>query len=400
MNITALNNYHLNLWHKCSDEQLPLCSYYPSDEKKKREDYLRLKLRKISNIKKYQLRDEHLRNRLFSSAEKASALLLNTKDEDLKIVFSDEFKKSSGEFIEASRDFDINLTKNDIAQAARNLWVINGLQVLFGYPVRMTASAFAYSLLYPYCDNYLDDPSIRKAEKCSFNAALTIRLKGEIISASNRYEEKIFKLISMIEDEFPPDQFPEIFESLSSIHRAQCRSLNLFSKSALTAYEILDMSFEKGGTSVLADGFLVCGKMSDIQIKFVYGLGIYLQIIDDLQDLNEDSEAELSTIFSHYAGLGELDHLTNQTLNFGLEVVKDTNHFQNGDSFRNLISASTNLLIIEAACLSQKAYSRSYIKNLEHFSPFHFSFIKKYRKKYSSIRIPFDEMLRAVPLSE
>lgn len=397
MNIADLNNYYIMLWHHSGGEHLPFRSAYSSDEKKRREEYLKKKIRKMTGIKSSQIHDERYQDKLFSSAKKASSLLLNTSEENLGFVFSDEFKKSSRDFIQSARKFDKAISQSDISQAARNLWVINCLQVLFGYPVKMTPSAFAYSLLYPYCDNYLDDPGISRQEKHGFNSALGLCLKGEKSAPSNIHEEKIFRLISMIEEEFPRAEFPDVYKSLISIHNAQCKSMNLFNNSSLSNDNILLLSFEKGGASVLADGFLVCGNLSEFQIRFLYGLGIYLQVIDDLQDLKEDQKAELTTIFSSYSIVGNLDHLTNKTLNFGERIIKETEKFQNGSSFRELISESTNLLVIEAACLSQYAYSREYIIELERHSPFHFSFIKKYRKKYSASRIPFDEMLRAVP---
>lgn len=393
MNIAELNNHYLELWNN-SGLDLPLRSLYSSEEKKKREEYLRNKLRKLPEIKN-KLSGDNLHEKLFRSAQKSSALLLNINEKDLSVVFSDEFKTSSKLFVEESKRFDSTLTKNDISQAARNLWVINCLQVLFGYPVRLTQSAFAYSLLYPYCDNYLDDPLITKAQKYSFNSGLGLRLKGEQVTPSNEHEEKIFRLLLMIEEEFPRSIYPEVYEGLSSIHAAQCNSLKLFSKEELSCNDILKLSFEKGGTSVLADGYLVSGKLNELQRLFVYGLGIYLQIIDDLQDLNEDMNAALSTIFCHYAERGQLDQLTNKTLNFGVEIIRTADQFSNGESFRQLISESTNLLVIEAVCLSHRAYSRNYLRGLEQYSPFHFSFIKKYRKRLSANRISFLEMMNA-----
>lgn len=399
MNITGLNNYYLELWCNSCEQSLPLHLVYNGDEKMRREEYLKSKMRKLSRLTASEYRSETFQEKMFRSAKKASGMFLNASDENLSVVFSDEFRQCSREFLQSAKRFDSGLSQSDIAQAARNVWVINCLQVLFGYPVQLTPSAFAYSLLYPYCDNYLDNPSVSVAGKKAFNSKLSLRLKGESIKPSCQHEKKIYHLISLIEKEYPRDKYPAVYESLIAIHDAQCKSLKLLSNSAISDQEILSVSFEKGGTSVLADGYLVSGELSEVQKRFLYGLGIYLQVIDDLQDLEEDGNAELSTIFSRGADSGRLDNLTNRTLNFGREIIDETENFKSGNCFRDLITASTNLLVIEAACLSHKLYSKNYIKELESYSPFHFSFIKKYRKKYSSIRIPFEEIMRVVPSS-
>lgn len=393
MNIAKLNAYYLDLWKRCT-EDLPLQSLYSYEDKKVREEYLRVKLHKLPKVKN-KLSDDQFGDKLFRSAQKTSSILFNVEENDLDIVFSDEFKKSSKQFVAEAKLFDSTLTQNDISQAARNLWVINCLQVLFGHPVRLTQSAFAYSLLYPYCDNYLDDPSITKEQKCSFNSGLGLRLRGESVKSSNLHEENIFNLLFMIEEEYPRRRYPQVYDALIAIHNAQCKSLRLFNKDELSYDEILELSFDKGGTSVLADGYFVSGEMNHAQRSFVYGLGIYLQVIDDLQDLKEDRDAELSTIFCRYAEMGHLDELTNKMLNFGSEIIKDAEQFSRGECFKQLITKSTNLLVIEAACLSQRAYSKDYIKGLEKYSPFHFSFIKKHRNRLSSNRIPFLEMMQA-----
>src|SRR5438477_2021166 len=57
-----------------------------------------------------------------------------------------------------ARRFDPALSATDIFQASRNVWTAAGLQVLLGQRLELTPAIFAYSLLYPYTDNLLDDP--------------------------------------------------------------------------------------------------------------------------------------------------------------------------------------------------------------------------------------------------
>ena len=70
--------------------------------------------------------------------------------------------------------------------------------------------------------------------------------------------------------------------TISAEMRAQCRSLELLHRTA-SPYEVdvLGISLEKGGTSVLADGYLVAGSLTRPQAELAFGFGAYLQIVDD-----------------------------------------------------------------------------------------------------------------------
>ena len=49
------------------------------------------------------------------------------------------------------------MTLQEIGQAMRNVWIMNISQVLLNVEVKFTNAIFAYSMLYPYTDNILDD---------------------------------------------------------------------------------------------------------------------------------------------------------------------------------------------------------------------------------------------------
>jgi hypothetical protein len=67
------------------------------------------------------------------------------------------FLEATTAFARMARRFDPAITSAEIYQAARNVWTANFLQLLLGMPVRVTPAIFAYSMLYPYSDNYLDE---------------------------------------------------------------------------------------------------------------------------------------------------------------------------------------------------------------------------------------------------
>jgi hypothetical protein len=113
--------------------------------------------------------------------------------------------------------------------------------------------------------------------------------------------------VARIEEEFPRASFGDVYESLLAIHRAQGRSLLQQDEPRLPDDEILAISCEKGGTSVLADLYLVCGRASTPEEGFAFGYGVFLQLLDDLQDVGPDLEAGHQTLFTRAARRGPLD---------------------------------------------------------------------------------------------
>src|SRR4030043_518830 len=108
--------------------------------------------------------------------------------------------------------FDPNLTSEDIFQASRNVWIINSIQSMMGMPVKLTPSIFAYSMLYPYTDNYLDNPDTASENKVTFSQRFQQRIKGKKIIPEKNDEKKIFDLIGMIEEEYDRKRYPEVYE--------------------------------------------------------------------------------------------------------------------------------------------------------------------------------------------
>ena len=226
-----------------------------------------------------------------------------------------------------------------------------GLQVFFDLPVRLTPSVLAYSLLYPYSDNLLDDPALSGEEKRSFNQRFKQRIEGEATCGANTTEATIFRLVEMIEDEHPRQTLPSIWQSLIAIHQAQGESIRLLADDA-SPYDIdlLGIAIAKGGASVLADGYLVAGKMTLEQAQFLFDLGAFMQLADDLQDVLEDRRAGLQTIFSQVAMRWPLDAITRRTLAFGVRACQGVRHFPStaAQPLKELLGRSLNLIVISA----------------------------------------------------
>jgi hypothetical protein len=210
---------------------------------------------------------------------------LNLDERHLQMLFAGGFSTIGTAMAREARRFDADVTIADILQASRNAWTACGLQVLFGGAMSLSPSIFAYSMLYPYTDNYLDDPATPARTKHGFNRRFSLRLLGQDVAPEGRHEALIWRLVELIESQYPRDAFPGVFDSLLLIQAAQEKSLTLLRNAAPDdCVDVLGLSFEKGGASVLADGYLAAGHLSADRAAFVYNWGIFLQLADDLQE--------------------------------------------------------------------------------------------------------------------
>ena len=307
---------------------------------------------------------------------------------------SDAFSEASEKFVYQARAFDSKLRMDDIYQAGRNAWTANGLQWLLGLPVQLTPSIFAYSLLYPYTDNYLDDPQIAREIKLDFNERLRLRLTGDLLRPANAQERVIFHLVGMIEEQYSRVEFPVVFESLLAIYDAQSQSMNLQRRAAaVERVDVLGLSFYKGGTSVMADGYLASGCLTEAQRQYTYGHGVLAQLLDDMEDLEEDRRAGRLSIYSQPVGDEQLDMLANRTFQLAHAIFNGLDCFALDEPVQDLIRRSSNLLLIDAISRRDSHYAPSYLKELEAHSPFRFSFLKEQRSQFLRRHGPLGKLM-------
>jgi len=296
-----------------------------------------------------------------------------------------------GGFIECGREFgrlvhefDATVSREDTFQASRNVWTMNGIQRMLGLPVRMTPSVFAYSLLYPYTDNALDRPDVSEEAKLRANERFGRRLGGEKLLPEADDEEKLFQLLEKIESEYPRDASPQVYESLYAIHDAQARSVRLMRRDEPPyGVDVLGIAIEKGGASVLADGYLVAESLTPPQARLLFGLGALLQLGDDLQDVEDDRAKGLATIFSQTAKRWPLDRLTNRLFHFRERVLEHLACLDAPEAppLADLMRVATFHLVLDAAGSTPRLYTRSYMKALEAHSPFRFRELARQRRR-------------------
>lgn len=301
----------------------------------------------------------------------------------LDVMFSDATTEVSRQFARQAREFDPNIPFVDILQAGRNVWIMNGLQMVLGVPVKLTPSILAYSLLYPYTDNLIDNPEISAAEKLRFSDNFHKRLEGQPVQPNNPSEEIIYRLVEMIEGEFPRPDYPGVYQSLLAIHETQTNSVQLMlPEDLLTETEALKIGLAKGGASVIADGYLVAGHLSKEQEDFLFGYGAYLQLLDDIQDVKEDRVAGVKTIFTR--NHLPLEMKINKTWWFGEQVMQRLPLLggEHLEVFGSLMRKSMDFFIIESIAQNPDLYNNQYRDAIEAYSPFNFEYIQKQKSQF------------------
>lgn len=389
--------HYRNLWWSLSsDFNIDMDTYSEGEKKKKEKEFSTLIDRIIKYIESFP-EDISKRKMWRDKGNKYLDKIISTEgmfklgiiDKEMK----DKFIKATKEFILSSKKFDENLSYEDIGQAMRNLWIVNMLQQAFGEEIKFTNAIFGYSMLYPYTDNYLDSIEVNKDKKIEFSNRFTKRLGGEKIIANNYHEEQVYRLVQLIEDDFDREKYPEVYISLNLIHSAQINSLRQQEYNSIP-YEkdILGISIEKGGASVIADGNLIRGEMTKNEEMFSCGYGFLLQLGDDLQDIKDDLKNDHITIMSQLAGKYYLDAIVNKLINLTIKVVDDAECFvcKNTNELKELIKNNCIYMILFAIIDNKEYFTQEYLENIKNYLPFTIEFCEKLKvdisKKFKNLK--------------
>jgi len=312
---------------------------------------------------------------------------LDLEDRHLELLLGGGFSTIGTDLAKCARRFDPAVRTADILQASRNAWTACALQVLLGRRMQLTPSIFAYSMLYPYSDNYLDDPSVSREAKLGFSGRFGRRLAGDAVAPANPLEATIWRLVERIEEQYSRAGWPDVFRSLLDIHRAQNNSIHLLGRGPDSQpVDVVRLSFDKGGASVLTDGYLAAGSLTPEEAQCVFCWGVFLQLADDLQDVRQDCQDGMLTAFSEIAGREPLDGRTGRTLQFAQTVMASMDRLpgRNCRELRELIERSSRSMLIRAAGETPDLYTRDYLAELETHSPFRFTFLNDRRKRLES----------------
>jgi hypothetical protein len=375
------------VWNGCAGRSLPQLPRFSRLEQGKREKAYDAGLRNVERearrVPATPAKRRLARQRIVDTFPPFAAVALDLKPEAVELL-TGTFLRIGTELARWARSFDPDLTVPDTIQACRNAWTACGLQALLGQPIELTPSLLAYSLLYPYSDNYLDHPSRSKADKLLFSERFRERLGGRMLSARDRRESAVWVMIQLIEEQYPRPSFPQIFDSLMAIHRAQEQSVAQLGSAFKFACridedELLRITCAKGGTSVLADACLAKPRLSEAENRFAFEWGVLLQLGDDLQDVNEDLRRGSDTLFTRAAAAGHpLDSHVMQLLNFSQHVADCMDRLPYGsEQLKNLLRMSWRSLVLMAVVDAQQFFTKAFLAELEPYSAFRFDFLRE-----------------------
>jgi hypothetical protein len=314
----------------------------------------------------------------------------------LEAVYDARFIESTRLFIRDAREFDPELRLDSAYQALRNVWIMNSLQFDLGLAVESTEAVFAYSMVYPYLDNVLDDERAGEADKLALVAKLRDWLEGSDRTAETAAEAKLRSLVGLMERRFPRSGFPDVYRSLLAIYNAQVKSLLQQGPGAAAAPDaVLAISLEKGGTSVLADGTLVAGSLALPDQEFCFGFGTFLQLADDLQDIAEDARRGHRTLFAAGAGRDALGAASARLENYLAAVLERA---RRGASPRrnalcDAIESGLTLMFRESVGKHPEYFRRPFVRRARRGFPARFSYLEKLRRRIAEKTPPGCERL-------
>jgi len=409
------------IWNQCAAQPTSNAPHYSPEEQARRECIYDEALNDVEREarRKPLTRAQKLeaRNRIATSFARFSAAALDLPGDAVQLLTND-FLPVGTQLARWARRFDETLSMADIIQANRNAWTACGLQPLLGESIRLTPSILAYSLLYPYTDNFLDRPNTSPEQKHRFGQRFQARLEGAGPVACNTHEASLWALVDLIELQYPRAAFPQVYRCLLAIHRAQQESVAQLgcndAPHAEPSTDVLHISCAKGGTSVLADACLARGEINQQESRFAFVWGVLLQLGDDLQDVREDLARGSVTLFSRAAAAGvPLDAVTQQLLAFSEQVAAQMDCLPHGSKMlKDLLRMSWRSLIVGAVADSHLFFSPGFLAQMEASSPFRFKFLRARRKRLAAreglyavlfdafLESPEDDALSSLPVPE
>ncbi len=288
------------------------------------------------------------------------------------------FKRETKHFLNRVRAFDETLTPAQIWQSMRNYLIYAMIVEMQGEEQNARDPILAYSLLYTYTDNYIDDGQISRQEKERYNRMIAMKLQGETVVPQSLLEEKTCRLLHMVLEAYEGVGKRRIAGTLLQLLEAQHCSIGQ-QQTAVTEEQILEISIRKGSTSVLADYLFAAADWTEYEESFYLKFGFLLQLVDDLQDIEEDRRTGSHTLMTEAKDRRSLERKVNRLLWFTWNVIREfepRNPGLKGFVLKNCVEIS-----LMTAAMSPQFFSRRYLKALEPYLPFSLDFIKKLKKK-------------------
>lgn len=277
-------------------------------------------------------------------------------------------------FIEKTKSFDGRIGSAELWQALRNYLIYCVIQLMEGRALDTRDTIFAFSLLYPYTDNFIDSCRRTKKEKENFNNLVRMTILEKDIKPKNRSEKKTKSLLQTALDEYEgcAKKKEQTKSLLMDMQDAQENSMNQKSekKKTLTYEQILELSVNKGCYSVVIDYLfamdLETDKITDNELEFYLAFGLMLQLVDDIQDISEDM-GKSQTLMTLAKNEKELEDATNKLFHFTHTYM--TRYLSKNQKIQDFFVPLAELAVLSAIMRSSKYYSKEYLQGLKKHFP-------------------------------
>ena len=312
----------------------------------------------------------------FIKQEKLAGILKNMGDE-LYFQFESETKR----FIKKAYVFDEKLDNEQIIQSIRNYFIYAMIVDFQGEKQEASDVIVAYSLLYPYTDNVLDDVNITMEEKVHMDNFINMKLKEEYCTPHSSVEEKIGVLLERILHNYKGIQKEKVRMTLLILHDPQHKSIGqIDNRTDMMHSDVLNLSAYKGGTSVLADYLLATDNYDDNEIIFYMKFGFILQLVDDLQDITEDENKGSRTLMTIAKGKDELEETVYRLLWYIYEVFQGVN-FKN-ERLKKFAMRHCIGIVLISAVVNEELFSDEYIRAAEEYLPLSVQYINDMKTRF------------------
>lgn len=293
--------------------------------------------------------------------------------EELLEAFICETKR----FIRRAREFDGALSRQQIWQALRNYLIYAVIVDMQGEAQNAGNQILAYSLLYPYTDNYIDDVGVSGECKERFNGMIADKLRGGPVSPQNSLEEKTCLLLDMILKDCSDRPAKEkIAGCLLQLLYAQNCSIG---QRYMTAEQILETSIWKGSTSVVADYLFSTARWTEEEESFYRKFGFLLQLADDLQDMEEDEKTGGRTLMTACRDIKERERRVNRLLWYAWSVIAE---FEPANPrLREFILKNCVSILLTNAGMNASLFPGGCLEKLEPYMAFSVDFLRKMGKR-------------------
>lgn len=220
------------------------------------------------------------------------------------------------------------------------------------------------------------------------------KIKGFKVVSDNPYEKRLLELLDEIFKQYPREFYPQIYDALENILHFQQKSL-LQQNAGISPYEcdILAVSFQKGGASVLADALLVHPFLSSKQAEAIFAFGAFLQLADDFQDVKKDMDTAQCTIFTQLYGKWNFDGVIRRLLTFMEKTVSFETFFESETSkqITDMVKRGCFLMILADMARNKRLFGRRFLRDMEKHFPVRFSYwrgaLKRIKKEFDKFDI-------------